>query len=124
MEKQGVLANSEIQAVKDIILKTVDCEKIFLFGSFAYGTPQNNSDYDIYVVLNNESQNTVIAEQCIYRNLSRHEGSYVPIDILVENKNKFYDLCVLPTIERKIMREGILLYDNTVITPSNRLKNR
>ena len=103
--------NSEILAVKDIILKTVACEKIYLFGSYAYDTQQENSDYDLYVVLKNEDENPVFAEQNIYQNLSKREGQHTPVDILAENKNKFNDLCVLPTMERKIAREGILLYD-------------
>ena len=111
MIKQDVLKNSEIQTAKDIILKTVDCEKIYLFGSYVNDTQQNNSDYDLYVVLKDEDENPILAEQSIYRNLSKREGRHTPIDVLAENKNKFKDLCVLPTMERKIAREGILLYD-------------
>ena len=110
---ENALANSEILAVKDIILKTVDCEKIYLFGSFANNTQQEGSDFDLYVVLKNEYENPVFAEQNIYRNLSKRDGRHTPTDVLAENKNKFTDLCTLPTIERKISREGILLYDDT-----------
>ena len=107
------LINSEIQAIKDIVLKTVECERIYLFGSYASNTQQKNSDYDLYVVLKDDTINPVFAEQDIYRNLSKREGRHTPIDILAENKSKFYNLCVLPTIERKIVREGVLLYDTT-----------
>ena len=109
--REKVLINSEILAVKDIILKTVDCEKIYLFGSYANNTQRAGSDYDLYVVLKNEDENPVFAEQNIYRNLSKRNGRHTPTDILAETKNKFNDLCTLPTIERKIAREGILLYD-------------
>ena len=108
---ENALSNSEILAVKEIILKTVDCEKIYLFGSYSRNTQREGSDYDLYVVLKNEDENPVFAEQSIYRNLSKRSGRYTPTDILAENKNKFNDLCSLPTIERKIAREGILLYD-------------
>ena len=113
MAKQDVLANSEILAVKDIIIKSVDCEKIYLFGSYSNNNQQESSDYDLYVVLKNENENPVLAEQSIYRNLSKREGRHTPVDVLAENKSKFNDLRVLPTMERKIAREGILLYDNT-----------
>lgn len=109
--RENVFINNEILEVKDIILKTVDCEKIYLFGSYSNNTQQENSDYDLYVVLKNEDENPVFAEQNIYRNLSKRDGQHTPADILAENKNKFYGLCTLPTIERKIAREGILLYD-------------
>jgi len=40
------MINSAIMAVKDNILSTVgdECEKIILFGSYAYGTPHKDSD--------------------------------------------------------------------------------
>ena len=111
MAKKDLSINNEILMVKDIILKAVDCEKIYLFGSYAYETQREGSDYDLYVVLKNEDENPVVAEQSIYRSLSKREGKHTPIDVLAENKDKFNKLCVLPTMERKIVREGILLYD-------------
>lgn len=103
--------NSEILAVKDIILETVDCEKIYLFGSAINNIQRKFSDYDLYVVLKNENDNPVLAEQNIYRSLSKRDGRHTPIDVLAENKSKFIDLCTLPTMERKILKEGVLLYD-------------
>jgi len=41
----------ELDIIKDGILKTVPAEAIYLFGSYAYGTPHENSDIDIYVVI-------------------------------------------------------------------------
>ena len=40
--------NDDIIAIKDSILNTIGetCEKIILFGSHAYGTPREGSDYD------------------------------------------------------------------------------
>jgi predicted nucleotidyltransferase len=47
------MINDTILAIKDSILSTVgeSCEKIYLFGSYAYGTPHKDSDYDFFVVL-------------------------------------------------------------------------
>ena len=83
--RENVFINNEILEVKDIILKTVDCEKIYLFGSYSNNTQQENSDYDLYVVLKNEDENPVFAEQNIYRNLSKRDGQHTPADILAEN---------------------------------------
>ena len=109
--QKGVLTNSELLAVKEIILKTVDCDKIYLFGSHTDNTQKEGSDYDLYVVLKSENENPVLAEQNIYRNLSKREGRHIPVDVLAENKNKFNALTALPTLERKIVREGLILYD-------------
>ncbi|GAB6273193.1 MAG: hypothetical protein STSR0004_00560 [Peptococcaceae bacterium] len=48
MEKQ---IRDELKILKDIIVDTVPVEQIFLFGSYANGTPHANSDLDIYVVM-------------------------------------------------------------------------
>ena len=57
----------EIVAIKDSILSTVgdDCEKIILFGSYAYGTPHKDSDYDFYVVLKDGAGEPIIIMQKI-----------------------------------------------------------
>ncbi|MDR1051627.1 MAG: nucleotidyltransferase domain-containing protein [Deltaproteobacteria bacterium] len=34
----------------------VDCDKIYLFGSYAYGEPTEDSDLDFYVVVPNDSE--------------------------------------------------------------------
>jgi len=43
--------NDEIIKIKDAIVSAVDVEKLYLFGSYAYGTPRDDSDYDLYFVL-------------------------------------------------------------------------
>ena len=39
----------ELELIKESVLKTVPAEAIYLFGSYAYGTPTEDSDLDIYV---------------------------------------------------------------------------
>jgi predicted nucleotidyltransferase len=104
--------NDEILNIKKIILETVDCEKIFLFGSYAYGIPHKDSDYDFYVVLKDSSENPVLAIENIYWNL-RLIKRKTPVDILAKHKTKFNELSQLPALERKIVREGVLLYDSS-----------
>jgi predicted nucleotidyltransferase len=43
------MINNNIIAIKDSILSTVgdSCEKIYLFGSYAYGTPREDSEKNI-----------------------------------------------------------------------------
>ncbi|MDR1786857.1 MAG: nucleotidyltransferase domain-containing protein [Treponema sp.] len=105
------MINDEILDIKDQILKVVpDCEKIFLFGSYAYGTPHKNSDYDFYVVLNDDcSEMAVHIIQRIYRNIDY--SHYGGVDLHANYKNRFEDRARLPTLERTILRKGILLYD-------------
>jgi predicted nucleotidyltransferase len=106
------MANTEIAAVKDIILKTVDCERIYLFGSYAYGTPNANSDYDFYVVLQDNAEQPIIVMENIYWNL-RLIKRQTPVDILAGHKTRFEERARFLTLEQKIFKEGVTLYDRS-----------
>ncbi|MDR3334451.1 MAG: nucleotidyltransferase domain-containing protein [Treponema sp.] len=75
------MINNDILAIKDSILNSVGetCEKIFLFGSYAYGIPHEDSDYDFFVVLNDASKNPLVVLQKIYRNLAQTK-MLTPVD--------------------------------------------
>ena len=50
----------DIETIKDEIveaLKTLKPDKIILFGSYAYGKPNNESDIDLYLVKDVEKEN-------------------------------------------------------------------
>ena len=102
-----------IIAIKDNILSTVGdgCEKIFLFGSHAYGEPDKESDYDFYVVLKDGMENPILVMQKIYEYMC--DTNYKPVDILANYKSHFEKRCVQPTIERTIATKGVLLYERT-----------
>jgi predicted nucleotidyltransferase len=107
------MVNDEILRIKDSILATVpDCEKIYLFGSYAYGTPRKDSDYDFYVVLNDAcTEKALNVIDRIYHALIYTKGMYV--DILSSHKSRFEDRSRLPTLERTVANRGVLLYDRT-----------
>ena len=103
--------NDEILRIKDSILATVpDYEKIYLFGSYAYGTPHKDSDYDFYVVLNDAcTEKALNVINRIYHNLNYTKGMYV--DILSSCRNRFEDRSQLPTLERAVVNKGVLFYN-------------
>ena len=106
------MINNEILAIKDSILKTVgnDCERIILFGSHAYGTPREDSDYDVFVVLKDGTEKPVLVLQNIYGNLAQNPN-YKAVDILANYKSRFEARSKLPAIERIIAQKGVILYD-------------
>ena len=106
------MMNEEIIAIKDSILKTVgnDCEKIILFGSHAYGKPEKNSDYDVFVILKDGAEKPILILQKIYGGLAENPN-YKSVDVLANYKSRFEARSVLPTIERTIAQKGIVLYD-------------
>jgi len=44
--------SKEIDVIRDIIIDLVDPDKIILFGSYAYGIPDEKSDADFLVIKN------------------------------------------------------------------------
>ena len=109
----NVMVNNEIIAIKDSILETVgeDCEKIILFGSYAYGIPREGSDYDVFVILKDGTEKPILVLQNIYRGLSQNPN-YKAVDVLANYKSRFEVRSKLPTIEKTIAHKGIVLYDH------------
>jgi len=102
--------NDEILArIKDTILKTTDCENIYLFGSRAYGTARKDSDYDFFVVLKDDIENKYPILEQISLNIAKAKFN-MPIDVLAEKKCFFEERSGFASIERKIKRDGVLLY--------------
>jgi predicted nucleotidyltransferase len=100
---------AELDMLKDIIVQTVPVEQIILFGSYAYGTPHKDSDLDLYVVLKDDVSMREI-DAAIKIRLAMDRKKSMPVDLIVSKKERFLERKNEPTIERKIAREGILIY--------------
>ncbi len=92
----------------DIIVNTIDPDKIILFGSKARGDDNNDSDYDLLILKNGIKDKRQIVNK-IYRNLL---GLHIAVDIILENykdylKNKDNKFLIYKTIER----EGRTVYE-------------
>ena len=75
----------QIAILKDLILETFPVEQIYLFGSHANGTPTNDSDLDMYVIMKDDAPLPEIeAEQKIA--LAFIGKKTMPADILVSKK--------------------------------------
>lgn len=101
--------NQEIENIKNIIVQAVSPERIYLFGSFAYGTPHSDSDYDFYVIVPDSSDRPALLTENIYHALYKQTGSK-PVDILVKRLSDFEGRKSLPTIEREVFTKGVMLY--------------
>jgi uncharacterized protein len=98
-----------LDEIAQIIAKTVPVESIYLFGSYAYGTPNKDSDLDIYVVFKDElPMRELDAITAISRAI--RPVKKMPMDILGLKQNRFHDRKLYATLERKIVREGVKLY--------------
>lgn len=100
---------SDLDKMCEIISNTTDVERIYLFGSYAYGTPNPDSDYDLCVVVPDGDMRPMDIALNIRKAL--YSIQTVPIDLLVYHSSRFNERKKMATIERLISREGIVLYE-------------
>jgi predicted nucleotidyltransferase len=99
----------EIEAIKNIIVETVPVDQIWLFGSYAYGMPNEESDLDFYVVMKDDAPLQVHeASTLIWGAVSGHKS--MATDILVAKKKRFDYRLSAPTLEQEVAEKGVLLY--------------
>ena len=109
MQKNLDDIRQNLDEIAQIIAQTVPVESIYLFGSYAYGTPNKDSDLDIYVVFKDElPMRELDAITAISRAI--RPVKKMPMDILGLKQNRFHDRKLYATLERKIVREGVRIY--------------
>ena len=101
----------ELDGICRIVRETVDTERIYLFGSHAYGEPNPDSDYDLCVIIPDGPLRPVEAIQRIRRSLFSSQET--PLDVLVYHAGTFRRRQEGASLERRIAREGVLLYERT-----------
>jgi predicted nucleotidyltransferase len=104
-----MIITDEITKIRDIIINTVPVERIYLFGSYAYGTPSENSDYDFYVIIPDGIIRPLDAVGNIYmamRGMKRKSA-----DILAGTTETFERRSKQLTLERTIAETGVILYE-------------
>lgn len=106
MEKR---IRDELDILKKIIIKTIPVGRIILFGSYANGRPDIDSDLDIYVVMPDSAKIKEIDAIRLIRKAIRDKKTF-PVDIIVSKEKKFNQRKALNTIEHQIDKDGILLY--------------
>lgn len=102
------MVNAEIVELKDRFVEELSPEKIYLFGSYADDTYTADSDYDFYIVINDDVDSIVEVTSRAYASI--REMKQHPVDILVRKHSHFEQRKVLPTIEQEVFQRGILLY--------------
>jgi predicted nucleotidyltransferase len=100
---------AELDKLKELIINAIPVEQIYLFGSYAYGTPHKDSDLDLYVVLSDNAQIRLIDAVAKIR-LAIGMKKTMPVDILANTLSRYRDRAEGPTLERTINREGIRIY--------------
>jgi predicted nucleotidyltransferase len=99
----------QIDKIKDIIVQTIPVEQVYLFGSYAYGTPRDDSDLDFYVVMKDDAPYQEIDAEGIL-NIAVSGKKSMATDILVIKKARFDYRRSAATLSREVATRGVLLY--------------
>ncbi|MBQ6343786.1 MAG: nucleotidyltransferase domain-containing protein [Anaerolineaceae bacterium] len=105
-------AAQNIMDLTECFISSVDPLKILLFGSFANGTYTDSSDYDFYIVIDDDKN---IFNTSFLANKSVRDIMERPIDIVVGTNSRFQKFGKSKDslmIEGEVQRNGILLYDS------------
>jgi predicted nucleotidyltransferase len=112
-----VSENKYIQQLKTNLSK-IDPYLVLLFGSYAYGTPDPDSDLDVFVVLNDQSIPVTFKEkQELYlkvSTLTRPIARQIPIDLMVFTLPMFEQFkLVNSNFSKEILTKGIVIYETS-----------
>ena len=105
-------AAQNIMDSTESFISSVDPLKILLFGSFANGTYTDSSDYDFYIVIDDDKN---IFNTSFLANKSVRDIMKRPVDIVVGTNSRFQKFGKSKDslmIEGEVQRNGILLYDS------------
>jgi len=100
----------EVNQVIKQINTVASVQKIYLFGSFAYGKADDHSDIDLCIITNDSDVRKRDLVRSIRKSITK--VATMPIDILVYDKEEFLKRAkVNSTLEYKINKEGISVYE-------------
>lgn len=103
-----MITKKQINILAETIAKKFSTRKIFLFGSYAYGEPESESDLDFCIITDLGNKRKIELIRDIRREISLN--FQIPIDILLYDNNEFNERSIHQnTLEYKILKQGILI---------------
>ena len=104
------MINDEIREMTQRFVEALHPVKIILFGSYAKDTYRDDSDYDFYIIMPDDTkQNMINATADAYCSL-RDMRDRKAVDILMNTQSRFDYRKNQATMERIAEREGVVLY--------------
>ncbi len=102
------LATSLLDRIVQRLVSGFNPEQIFLFGSYAYGEPNEDSDLDLLVIISQSTQPRYRRASEAYRYL---RGISMPTDVIVMTREEVdKKINVRSSLVNRIIHEGIILY--------------
>ena len=98
----------EIEQIKNKFISQLAPLKIYLFGSFANGTSNADSDFDFYIIVKDGTENLVDLTAEAYKAIRNVRSRSV--DIIIGTESRFENRKHKFGIENEVMTKGVLLY--------------
>ena len=103
-----MISKNQISELADNISRKFNTKKIFVFGSYAYGKPNSNSDLDLCIVTDLGMKRKIDLLRDIRREITL--SVQYPIDVLLYDDKEFTERAIhRNTLEHKIVKQGILI---------------
>ena len=106
--KMSADVKAEFDRYVSYISKMDGVQSIYLFGSYAYGEPTENSDIDIYVVVRDDVDALKVVQRISLGLCDRR----LAIDVIADNVRDFTELSgpERVTLQREVKNRGVLVY--------------
>ena len=102
------LTTELLEEIKKRIIEKVHPEKIILFGSHAWGKPEESSDLDLFVILPHSNEPSYRRARVIYEVLY---GIKYPIDVIVQTHDEVErNKLVRTSLVSNILSKGKVIY--------------
>lgn len=99
----------EIEELKNKFVEQLSPMRIYLFGSFAEGTNTEDSDFDFYIVVDDEKKDLMQVTVEAYKSIRTTKQR--PVDIIVGTLSRFEERKEMMSVENEVYNKGVLLYD-------------
>lgn len=99
--------NETLPAAIENLIRTVNPQKIILFGSYAYGNPTPDSDVDLLVIWDS---NQPRRERVVQASLALYPRDF-PVDIIVHTPQEIEERQTHSFFLREILAKGKVLYE-------------
>ncbi len=106
----NIIFDKEIlEDIKNRLVKIYNPVSIYLFGSYAWGVPDKNSDFDLFIIINDSILSMADRIRLGLYGLSDLKK---PLDILVYTQEEVNSRKNHPsTLANKVLKKGIKLYE-------------
>ncbi|OQX95386.1 hypothetical protein B6I21_05705 [candidate division KSB1 bacterium 4572_119] len=104
-----MITKEQINVIANQIADKIKTNKIYVFGSYAHGKPEVDSDLDLCIITDIGNRRKIELIREIRREIRQYYS--VPLDVLVYDNKEFDKRSAHQnTLEYKILNQGVLVY--------------